>query len=94
MKVRFELLTLFRQRAGTEGLEVEVPAPCTVAEALRALGAAAPALDGLLEGERIREGVLVFRKGPNGATQRVARPAAQTVGAGEALVLSTAMGGG
>jgi hypothetical protein len=101
MKVAFELLTLFRQKAGTGRLELEVPTGArgaagllpTVLEALRA---AETALGGqaLLQGERLREGVLVFLKEAGGGTRRVFRPAEERVGQGQALVLSTAMGGG
>jgi molybdopterin converting factor small subunit len=93
MKVVFELLALFRQKAGTGRLELELPAAPTVLAALRA---AEGALGGqaLLQGERLREGVLVFLKEPRGATRRVFRPAEERVESGQAVVLSTAMAGG
>lgn len=119
MKIACELLAFFRQKAGTDRLELEVTAgsprgaagsgvpfgtaPCKAPAGreaeptvLEALQAAEAALGGqaLLQGERLREGVLVFLKEPGGATRRVFRPAEQRVGRGQALVLSTAMGGG
>ena len=95
MKVRFELLALFRAKAGAERLEVEVPASApTVLAALRTLAACTPQLGDLLRGEQLRDGVLVFVKEAGGATRRVLAPAAETLGAGQALVVSTAMGGG
>ena len=120
MKVPFELLALFRQKAGTDRLEVEVPtgpggetpfgaAPCKAPQpgaggapgyapptVLDALRAAEARLGGqaLLEGEDLRPGVLVFLKQSGGAARRVVHPAGQRVGPGQAVVLSTAMGGG
>jgi hypothetical protein len=94
MKVAFELLTLFRQKAGTGRLELEVAAGApTVLEALRVaedrFGGQA-----LLDGERLREGVLVFLKETGGATRRVLHPEQERIRSGQAVVLSTAMGGG
>jgi molybdopterin converting factor small subunit len=95
MKVRFELLALFRAKAGAERLEVEVPASApTVLAALQALSVCTPQLGDLLRGEQLRDGVLVFAKEAGGATRRVLAPAAEAVQAGQVLVLSTAMGGG
>ncbi len=115
MKVPFELLALFRQKAGTDRLEVEVPtgpsgetpfgaAPCKAPQpaagsaptVLAALRAAEARLGGqaLLEGEDLRPGVLVFLKQGGGAAHRVVHPAGERVGPGQAVVLSTAMGGG
>jgi hypothetical protein len=121
MKVAFELLALFRQKAGAGRLELEVPvagghpevpfgaAPCkapghaagrpepaagpTVLEALRAAEARLGG-QALLQGERLREGVLVFIKVAGGGTRRVFRPAEERVGQDQTVVLSTAMGGG
>ncbi len=112
MKVTLELLALFRQKAGTGHLELEVPAraevpfgaaPCkapagagglpTVLEALRAAEARLGG-QALLDGEELRQGVLVFLRDARGATRRVFRPALERVQPGQALVLSTAMGGG
>jgi len=95
MKVPFELLALFRQKAGTDRLEVEVPAS-GVPTVLDALRAAEARLGGqaLLEGEDLRPGVLVFLKQSGGAARRVVHPAGERVGPGQAVVLSTAMGGG
>jgi len=93
MKVAFELLTLFRQKAGTGRLELEVAEAATVLEALHAAEAVLGG-QALLQGERLREGVLVFLKEAGGGTRRVFRPAEERVGRGQALVLSTAMGGG
>ncbi len=113
MKVAFELLALFRQKAGTGRLEVEVPAglsaevpfgtaPCKAPQAaagpsvLEALRAAEARLGGqaLLEGEKLRQGVLVFLRDAGGGTRRVFRPAEERLGRGQEVVLSTAMGGG
>jgi hypothetical protein len=94
VKVACELLALFRQKAGAGHLELEVPEGReTVLQVLRAaevrLGAQA-----LLEGQRLREGVLVFLKEPGGAARRVFDPARERIRPGQAVVLSTAMGGG
>ncbi len=111
MKVAFELLALFRQKAGAERLELEVPAgpaaavpfgaaPCKAPPAeptvLTALRAAEARLGGqaLLDGEKLRRGVLVFVKEPGGATRRVFHPAEERIASGQTVVLSTAMGGG
>ena len=112
MKVAFELLALFRQKAGTGRLEVEVSAgplveapfgttPCQAPQGagpsvLEALRAAEAQLGGqaLLDGERLRQGVLVFLKDAGGGTRRVFRPAEERVGRGQGVILSTAMGGG
>ena len=95
MKVPFELLALFRQKAGTDRLEVKVLAS-GVPTVLDALRAAEARLGGqaLLEGEDLRPGVLVFLKQSGGAARRVVHPAGERVGPGQAVVLSTAMGGG
>lgn len=115
MKVSFELLALFRQKAGTDRLELEVPAgprpeppfgaaACKAPQpaatvgptVLAALRAAEARLGGeaLLDGEDLRRGVLVFLKQSGAAAHRVLSPANERVGPGQALVLSTAMGGG
>lgn len=94
MKVPFELLGLFRQKAGTDRLEAEVPTgPPTVLAALRAVEARLGG-QALLEGEDLRPGVLVFLKQGGGAAHRVVHPAGERVGPGQTVVLSTAMGGG
>jgi molybdopterin converting factor small subunit len=95
MKVPFELLALFRQKAGTDRLELEVPTG-GIPTVLDALRAAEARLGGqtLLEGEDLRPGVLVFLKQSGGAARRVVHPAGERVGPGQAVVLSTAMGGG
>ena len=93
MKVAFELLALFRQKAGTGRLEVEIGAASTVLAALRAAEAQLGG-QALLDEERLRQGVLVFLKDAGGGTRRVFRPAEEMVGRGQAVVLSTAMGGG
>jgi hypothetical protein len=111
VKVSFELLALFRQKAGAGRLEVEVraevpfgaaackapqPAAGSAPTVLEALRAAEVRLGGqaLLDGGRPRQGVLVFLKDAGGATRRVIHPAEERVGPGQAVVLSTAMGGG
>jgi molybdopterin converting factor small subunit len=94
VKVSFELLALFRQKAGTARLELEVPAAApTVLAALRAAEARLGG-EALLDGEDLRRGVLVFLKQSGAAAHRVLSPANERVGPGQALVLSTAMGGG
>lgn len=95
MKVSFELLALFRQKAGTDRLELEVPAgeAPTVLAALRAAEARLGG-EALLDGEDLRRGVLVFLKQSGAAAHRVLSPADERVGPGQAVVLSTAMGGG
>ena len=98
MRVRVDLIGLFRQRAGTDHLEAE-PAeaqPGSQPSVLQCLQAAELSLGGgsLLEAGRLREGVLVFLKEPGGATRRVLRPAEERAAEGQSLVLSTAMGGG
>jgi hypothetical protein len=114
VKVSFELLALFRQKAGADRLELEVPAgaraevpfgaaPCKAARpgaapltVLAVLRAAEARLGGqaLLDGEELRQGVLVFLKEAGGATRRVFHPLEERITSGQSLVLSTAMGGG
>jgi hypothetical protein len=94
MKVVFELLTLFRQKAGADRLELEVPeGAATVLEALRAAEARLGG-QALLDGEKLRQGVLVFLRDARGTTRRVFHPAEERIRSGQAVVLSTAMGGG
>ena len=103
MKVVFELLALFRQKAGADRLELEVgqalaaglPAGLrpTVLEALRAAEARLGG-QALLDGVELRQGVLVFLKDAGGATRRVFHPSEQRITSGQVVVLSTAMGGG
>jgi hypothetical protein len=96
MTVYVELLTVFRQRAGTDRLTVElgtgdgrIP---SVLQALQTL----PAEMGLavLEGTQTKKGVLVFVRTPEGTLHRVFHPDAQGVVPGQTLVLTTAMEGG
>jgi hypothetical protein len=101
VKLSFELLALFRQKAGADRLELEVgpPAPGAAAGAptvLAALRAAEERLGGqpLLDGEKLRQGVLVFVKDSGGATRRVFHPAEERIAGGQTVILSTAMGGG
>jgi molybdopterin converting factor small subunit len=101
MKVTFEFLTLLREKAGTDHLELEVSgeapfgAAPTVLSALRVLqGALAGRGVPLLEGERVPKGMLVFLKSATGGTTRVLRPAEARIGPGQSVVLSAAMGGG
>jgi hypothetical protein len=95
VKVAFELLAVFRQKAGADRLEVELEAGLepTVLAALRAAEAR---LGGqpLLDGDKPRQGALVFLKDAGGATRRVFDPATARLQPGQAIVLSTAMGGG
>ena len=94
MKVNFELLALFRQKAGADRLALEVPAGApTVLDALRAAEARLGG-QALLDGVELRQGVLVFLKDAGGATRRVFHPSEQRITSGQVVVLSTAMGGG
>jgi hypothetical protein len=131
VKVAFELLALFRQKAGADRLELDVPVgacaplsgepgsadaptglgpdggepagadaptslPGYAPTVLAALRAAEDRLGGqpLLDGEKLRQGVLVFLKDSRGAARRVFHPAEERVRSGQTVVLSTAMGGG
>jgi hypothetical protein len=108
-KIRFELLSLFRHKAGTGRIDVEVgadsPAPATdssaaeggptALDALRCLEARfAPGALGALDGERLRRGVLLFVRGPGIPMRRIADPARELVREGLTLILATAMEGG
>jgi len=105
MTVRFELLALFRHKAGTGEIELEVvPAGGrgenaagipTVLDALRCLEQRAEAGSlGALEGDRLRKGVLLFGRSPGAGMRRILEPAGEPLGPAETLVLSTAMEGG
>jgi hypothetical protein len=76
--------------AQCKGVRPEMP---TVLAALRAaearLGAKA-----LLDEGKLREGVLVFLKDAGGATHRVFHPSEERIQRGQAVILSTGMGGG
>ena len=99
MKLCFEFLTVFRQIVGRQSLCLRLPeqpgCPQTVTDALRALEAAAE-LKGyrLLHAGRVAAGVLVFRRTPTGALERIRNPEDQGILDGERLVLSVAMEGG
>ena len=99
MKLRFEFLTVFRQKLGRDALTIQLPErsgkPASVLEALQALENA-PGIEGLrlVEGGRVAGGLLVFRRNPAGALQRIGNPEDQIILAGENLVLSVAMEGG
>ena len=107
MKLCFEFLTVFRQIIGLESLSIQLagqPAgDATVIEALQALEhaleqARAPSAEQrglkLLHAGRVSAGVLIFRRTPAGALERVRNPEDQSVSDGEHLVLSAAMEGG
>lgn len=105
MKVRFEFLTLFRQKAGRGEIELEIvsagstdeggPGIPTVLDALRGLeGSADVGRLGTLEGDRLRRGVLLFARSPGAGMRRIVDPARESLGPAETLVLSTAMEGG
>jgi hypothetical protein len=97
--LRFEFLTLFRQKIGRESLCVQLAdrpgrGP-TVLEALEALQSAVEDKGvRLLAGERIDAGLLIFRRNAGGALERIPHPEDQSVGPGQRLVLSVAMEGG
>lgn len=99
MKLCFEFLTVFRQIAGRQSVCLQ-PAegragPSTVTDALQALEDAVE-LRGyrLLHAGRVAAGVLVFRRTPTGALERIRNPEDQSIRDGEKLVLSVAMEGG
>jgi hypothetical protein len=115
MKVRFELLALFRDRAGAGEIEIEVAAGAspagadaaecavdshraarpTALEALRCLEARlAPRTLGVVEGNGLRRGVLLFARSPGLPMQRIAEPARRPLEEGDTLVVATAMEGG
>ncbi|MBN1835552.1 MAG: hypothetical protein JW820_06855 [Spirochaetales bacterium] len=96
VRIRVELLALFRDKTGTGQVELEVPAGC--ASALHALcrleARLAPRGPGALEGGALRQGVLLFVRAPQAAMRRVADPAGELLRGGETLILATAMEGG
>jgi hypothetical protein len=99
VKLSFEFLTVFRQKFGRDSLTILVPErpgrPPSVLEALQALeNTLGNGGIRILEGGRIAGGLLVFRRNPAGALQRIRNPEDQLVVAGENLVLSVAMEGG
>jgi hypothetical protein len=99
VKLRFEFLTLFRQKIGQESLIVQLAdrpgGSPTVREALQALEDSLGSRQlGLLEGGRVAENLLIFRKTPAGALERIRDPEDQSVEPGQSLVLSIAMDGG
>jgi hypothetical protein len=99
VRLCFEFLTVFRQKFGRDSLAIRLPArpgkPPSVLEALQALEDTL-GIGGsrLLEGGRAAGGLLVFRRTPEGALQRIRNPGDQIVAAGDTLVLSAAMEGG
>jgi len=109
MRVGFEFLALFREKAGAERLELEVGADAppagavgrTGAERLTVLDALKALQDALaergvrfLEGRNLAAGILVFVRGAGGGLTRVPDPDGMRIGEGERVVLSTAMAGG
>ena len=106
VRIRFELLALFRHKAGTGRIDLEVaasgnPLPSavdggpTALDALRCLEAhLAPRSPGALEGSLLRRGVLLFVRSPGAPMRRIAEPAREPVLEGQTLVLATAMEGG
>lgn len=99
MKLRFEFLTLFRQKIGQESLIVQLAdrpgGSPTVREALQALEESLGSRRlGLLEAGRVSENLLIFRKTSAGALERIRDPEDQSVEPGQSLVLSIAMDGG
>jgi hypothetical protein len=99
VKLCFEFLTVFRQIAGRESVCLrlaERPGRCpTVSDALQALEDSV-GLKGyrILHAGRLAAGVLVFRRTPTGALERIRDPEDQGILEGERLVLSVAMEGG
>ena len=99
MKLRFEFLTVFRQKFGRDNLTIQFPdrpgKPPSVLEALQELERFLGSGDTrLLEQGRVAAGLLVFRRNPEGALQRIRNPESRIIPAGETLVLSIAMEGG
>lgn len=99
MKLCFEFLTLFRQRFGRESLCVQLAdrpgERPTVLEALEALENSIGNKGlRLQEAGRVAGGLLVFRRTPAGALERIRHPEDQSLDAGQNLVLSVAMEGG
>jgi len=108
MRIRFELLALFRHKAGTGHLELEVvPAGgqggnhngeaggLDALDALRRLEEhLGPGTLGALEGDRLRRGVLLFARSPGEPMRRIVEPVKEPLHAGQTLVLATAMEGG
>jgi hypothetical protein len=97
--LRFGFLTVFRQKIGRESLTVRLEdrpgRTPTVREALEALErSVADRGLRLLDGGRVAGGILIFRKTPTGALERIRDPENQSVEPGENLVLSVAMEGG
>jgi len=99
VKLCFEFLTLFRHKIGQQSMIVQLD-DCpgktpTVAEALRALEESSGGKGlKLLEGGRVARGLLIFRKTPAGALERIRDPEDQSIYSDENLVLSIAMEGG
>jgi hypothetical protein len=99
VKLRFEFLTVFRQKIGQESLTVQLDdrpgTNPTVRDALEALEKSLGSRGfRLLEGGRIVGGLLIFRKTPAGALERIRDPEDQSIEPAENLVLSIAMEGG
>jgi hypothetical protein len=99
VKLRFEFLTLFRQKIGQESLTVQLTgrpgSSPTVIDALEALeNTVSDKGLRLLDGGRIARGLLVFRKTADGALERIRNPEDQSIDPAENLVLSIAMEGG
>jgi len=99
VRLCFEFLTVFRQIVGRESVCLQLAERSaghpTVTDALRALEDAVE-LKGyrLLHAGRVAAGVLIFRRTPTGALERIRNPEDQSILDGETLVLSVAMEGG
>ena len=98
MDIRFEFLTLFREKTGSESITIQIEdnrKRCTIFQALRALEEYfADGTLSLLESSEIRRGVLVFIKKPGGALKRVFNAKEKFIDENQTIVLAAAMGGG
>jgi hypothetical protein len=93
MTVRFELLSVFRDRTGIDALCLPVSG-FTVGQALAALEQGfGRAVLPLLEAGRMKKGVLVFSRNSSGGLVRVSGMQ-QALTDRQTLVLATAMEGG
>ncbi|MCR4392352.1 MAG: MoaD family protein [Candidatus Acetothermia bacterium] len=92
MRVTVKLFGEFREAAGRERVELELPPGTTCKEALRQLVAQAPPVGALLfVGDRLRDHLHVFLNGRNVAHLRgLDTPLAD----GDALTFFTPIGGG
>ncbi len=94
MTVTVEFIGYFRVKSGTDYIEVEIPEESSMLDFTRAVeDRLAEKKFSILDGEELKEGVLLFRRKPNGGLERC-RFTDSLSSCGGRVLMANLMGGG